>query len=86
MSWAWEVDGMAGADFATVDDAAAAMAESVELAASHFGTDRQREVVRSCVLPMGARMRTEGARTLADGHGWFCECEGLYVRMNPEEG
>ncbi|WP_177235336.1 hypothetical protein [Streptomyces sp. MUSC 14] len=83
MSWAWEVDGMAGADFASVDDAATAMARSVELAASHFGTDRQREVVRSCVIPTSDRMRTEGARTLAEGHRWFGECQGLYVRMNP---
>ncbi|MER6738233.1 hypothetical protein [Streptomyces puniciscabiei] len=83
MSWAWGVDGMAGADFASVDEAATALAEGVERAASHFGTERQQEVVRLCVIPMSDRMRTEGVRVLAEGRGWFGECQGLFVRMNP---
>ncbi|WP_265558563.1 hypothetical protein [Streptomyces hygroscopicus] len=76
---------MVGSDFATVDEAAAALAQSVEQAASRFGRARQQEVVQSCVLPMSERMRTEGAQALAQGRRWSSDCEGLHVRMHPVE-
>ncbi|MEU8590415.1 hypothetical protein AB0C59_25945 [Streptomyces sp. NPDC048664] len=73
---------MAGADFATVDEAVTAMAQSMERAASRHSAARQREVLRLCVTPMIERIRTEGVRALAEGRSWSDECEGLYVIMN----
>lgn len=84
MTWEWESVGMAGADFASVDEAVAALTQSMERAASRYSNARQREVVKSCIDPMVARMRTEGARALAEGRVWSEECQGLYVTMHPK--
>lgn len=85
MAWSWEADGIAGAEFATIDDAITTLARSVDRATARYGTERQSQVAQACVAPMSACMSTDGARTLTQGHEWTHECGGLRVTLTPVE-
>ncbi|WP_269857629.1 hypothetical protein [Streptomyces sp. RPT161] len=85
MDWSWEADGIAGAEFATVDDAVTTLARHLDRAAAHFGTERQTRVAQACLAPMSAYMCTDGVRALTQGREWTHECGGLRVTLTPVE-
>lgn len=85
MAWGWEADGLAAAEFDTVEDAIAALTASVRRKTERYGTEEQTRRARECVAPMRDRMRTEGVEALAEGREWLGECGGLFVRLTPQE-
>ncbi len=84
MAWGWEADGLAADEFATVEDAITSLAASVRWATARYGSEEQSRMLRLCVEPVQARMRTEGVQALAEGREWRGECGGLFVRLTPQ--
>lgn len=85
MEWGWTEDGLAGANFATVEEAVESLTSSVERATVRYGSVEHARILRECVTPMRTWMLAEGAQALAEGRDWSGECGGLIVRLTPRE-
>lgn len=83
MCWHWDPDGVATADFDTIEAAADALAGSARRTYHRYDQHPQRDTMLACITPLTERMLSEGAARITAGESWSGRCGGVQVTLSP---